>query len=546
MPAKTLTPISLESLGSSGLNTQSLNSSLGPQWLTIADNVAYDLQGRMGPRKGSKQVTKTIASPIKSIGAYIKPDSTVEVYGGSGATIIKMDTSVVPHSLTTQSFSGTPQTISDSDWQWINFNEEFWGVQTGHKVINYDGTNWYDIDDLGAYVAASGVTTFDPACALGEFGRMWYGGITEDKGVLFYSDTLIGETLNTGASGSVDLKTVWGSDEIVGLASLEDKIIIFGKHNIVTYKGADNPSTMVLDDLIKGEGLAGRDNVIDVGVDLLFLSYDGLKSFKRITQSDGKSPVDDTSITVRNDLARILVGADVTNIKSVYHQEDGQVITFMPDDNITYCFNFNNGLNSLPKITTFTFTNEPLCGVDIIDGKFYMGLSDSIASYEAYLDVVITNSTATYASEGVCVAAGNTWETSTCWTFTQDTYNWTFQSSWLDLGSPIISKIVKRGLLTISGGQDSAATISISKDYDETSVFSKTFNLTTDATSYLWGDSGVLYGAAKYAPTSFPKEYKVSLARTGKVIRIKLVVECKGHNSNLVNTMLLTKQGKIR
>ena len=546
MPAKQVTPISLESLGAKGLNTQSLNSSLGPEWLTIADNVVYDLQGRMGPRKGSKQVTKTVASPIKSIGAYIKPDSTVEVYGGSGATVVKMVTSVVPYSLTTQSFSGTPQTISDSNWQWINFNEEFWGVQTGHKVINYDGTSWYDIDDLGAYVAASGVTTFDPACAMGHFGRMWYGGITEDKGVLFYSDTLIGEKLNTGAAGSLDLKTVWGSDEIVGIASLEDKIIIFGKHNIVTYSGASNPSTMVLNDLIKGEGLAGRDNIVDVGVDLLFLSYDGLKSFKRITQSDGKSPVDDTSIAVRNDLARILVSADVSNIKSVYNQEDGQVITFIPDDNITYCFNFNSGNKVLPKITTWTFTNEPQCGVDIIDGKFYMGLSDSIASYESYLDVVITNSTPTYGSEGVCEAAGNTWETSTCWTYTQNTYNWTFQTSWLDLGSPSFSKIVKKGLLTISGGQDSAATISISKDFDETSVFSKTFNLVADSTSYLWGASGVLYGAAKYAPTSFPKEYKVSLARTGKVIRIKLVVECKGHNSNLVNTMLLTKQGKIR
>ena len=184
--------------------------------------------------------------------------------------------------------------------------------------------------------------------------------------------------------------------------------------------------------------------------------------------------------------------------------------------------------------------------MDVIDGKFYMGLSDSIASYESYLDVVITNSTATYGNESVCEAAGNTWETSTCWTFTQATYNWTFQTSWLDLGSPSISKIVKRGLLTISGGQDSSATISISKDYDETSIFSKTFDLVADATSYLWGVSGVIYGAAKYAPTSFPKEYKVSLARTGKVIRIKLVVECKGHNSNLVNTLLLTKQGKIR
>ncbi len=69
----------------------------------------------------------------------------------------------------------------------------------------------------------------DPTCGLGDFGRMWYGGITEDPGTLYYSDNLIGEKLNAGAAGSIDLKTVWGNDEIVGLASVMDSIVIFGK-----------------------------------------------------------------------------------------------------------------------------------------------------------------------------------------------------------------------------------------------------------------------------------------------------------------------------
>jgi len=545
MPAKPTTPVVLKGLGSKGLNTQSQSATLSPEWLTVAENVVYDLQGRMGSRQGAKQISKTLASSIKSFGNYIKSDRTREFYGGSGATIVKLDTTVTPNSLTTQSFAGTPQTITDSNWQWINFNDEFWGIQSGHKVINYDGTSWYDIDDLSAYVAASGVTTFDPSCGLGDFGRMWYGGITEDVGTLYYSDNLIGEKLNTGAAGSLDLKTVWGNDEIIGLASLEDKIIIFGKQNIAIYTGANNPSTMVLDDLIRDTGLAGRDNIVYVGTDIYFLSYEGLKSIKRITQTDGKSPIEDVSIAVRNDLTRLIAKADLDTVKSIYYQKEGFVLTFMPGYSRTYCFDFSSG-KGLPRITTWTFTDDPLCGVSTIDGKLYMGISDSITEYDGYYDVTIADVTGAYGSEGVCVAASNTWETSTCWSYTNNDYNWTFQSPWMDFGDQVFAKILKRGLFTVTGGQGAASTITIAKDYEEDSTYSKTFNLVTDAITYLWGSAASLYGAAKYAPADGPKEYTLPLARTGKVIRLKMVTEVSGNYSSLVNTTFLTKQGKIR
>ena len=191
MPTKPITPIVLSGLGSAGLNTQSQDATLGPEWLTAADNVVFDYQGRISSRKGIKQVSKTIGSSIKSIGCYIKADRTREYYTGAGNAIYKLDTTVTPYSLTSQAFSGTPQTISNGNWQWVNFNDEFWGVQSSHKVVNFDGTNWYDMEDLGTYLAPVGITTFDPSCALGEFGRMWYGGVTEAPGVVFYSDNLI-------------------------------------------------------------------------------------------------------------------------------------------------------------------------------------------------------------------------------------------------------------------------------------------------------------------------------------------------------------------
>ena len=552
MPAKSITPISLAGLGSKGLNTQSQSATLGLEWLTEANNVVYDLEGRMGPRKGIKQITKPVTTgAVKSIGEFVKSDRTREYYGGTGAKIVKLNTATAPDTLVEQSFSGSPQTISDSNWQWVNFNNEFWGVQRSHKAINYDGTNWYDVEDLGAYAAPAGVTTFDPDCALGEFGRMWYGGITEAKGTIYYSDNLIGEKLSGGAAGSLDLKTVWGNDEIIHLASLENKLVIFGKQNIVIYSGAINPATMVLEEIIRDVGLAGRDNVVYVGADLFFLSYEGLVSLRRVTQTDGKAPVEGLSTTVRQDLTRILTQADVANIKSVYYQKEGFILTLMPDNDKAYVFDFSVGKVEFPRTTTWTFNLEPLCAVTTFDGKLYMGTTNSVAEYDGYYDITLTDSTSSHGSSGACSTAGGTWDGSKCWTETNADYSWVFQTPWSDFGDQIFAKIIKTGMITVTGGQGAAATIQLFKDYEEGSQYSKTFNLTSDAVNYLYGagassSQASLYGQAKYAAASGPREYKVPLARTGKTFRIKMSFEVKGNYSSLITSTLLAKKGKVR
>lgn len=545
MPAKITTPVLLYQLGIAGLNTQSQDSTLGPEYLTEADGIVFDLQSRISSRKGIKQVSKAITSSVKSIGGYIKSNRTREYYAGAGNAIYKIDTSTTPYTLTAQSFAGSPQTISDGNWQWINFNDELWGIQSGHQVINYTGSAWSDITDLGTYVGPSGVTTFDPSCALGDFGRMWYGGITEAPGVVYYSDNLIGEKLNTGAAGAIDLKTVWGNDEVVGLASLMNKLIIFGKQNIAVYEGASTPGSMALDELIKGTGLAGRDNISYVSTDIIFLSYEGLISLGRLSQTDGKAPYQELSVPVRNDLTRILSSATIANIKSTYYPEEGLVIIFMPDEKKCYVFDLKL-TKAPPKVTTWAFTTAPLCGLGTIDGKLFIGTTTGIAEYSGYQDVVITDTTASNGSSGACSTAGGTWDGSKCWSSTASNYSYTFQTSWLDLNSPTISKIIKSGLFTITGGRGAASTISVFKDFSIGSPYSKTFNLAASGTISLWGDVTSLYGSAKYGASEGPNEYKIALGRTGKVIKLKMVTEVNGNYSSLNNTTLLTKQGKIR
>lgn len=544
MPVKPLRPTRLDGLGSKGLNTQASSSTLGPEWLTEASNVVFDFQGRLGPRRGIKAISKTVAAPIKSIGEYIKADRTTAYYVGSGSAIYLRDTSTVPETLTAQSFASSPQTITDSNWQWVNFNSEFWGVQTGHSPINLTGTTWTDVIDLATYVASTGITTFDPNCALGDFGRMWYGGVTEDLGTLYYSDNLIGEKLNGGAAGVIDLHTVWGQDEIVGLASLMDKIIIFGKNNIAIYTGASDPSAMVLEELIKGIGLAGRDNIVYMGADLLFLSYEGLQSLSRITQTDGKAPLTDMSIAVRNTLAFYLSTADLTTIKTVYHKKEGLVITLVPDSKLAYVFDFSSG--QLPKITTWSFATAPLCGVSTIGGDLIFGSTTYVAKLDGFSEVDITDTTATNANQTACEAVNGVWDGSKCWSSTNRLYNYTWSTAWLDLGEPAVTKILKTAYFSYTGGRGSATSLSLYVDHDSVTPLIKNFNLAPAQDYATYGAADSFYGVSKFTSKVGPVEYKIPLGRTGKVIKMKMVTEVVGDYSSLVSMTLLTKQGKIR
>ena len=55
-----------------------------------------------------------------------------------------------------------------------------------------------------------------------------------------------------------------------------------------------------------------------------------------------------------------------------------------------------------------------------------------------------------------------------------------------------------------------------------------------------------LYGVAKYSPAFQPAEYKVSMSKAAKVVRLEILQTVKGFKSALQNITIWAKQGKIR
>ena len=569
MAAKPLQPLVLDSIGIYGLNRQSSAASLEPQWLTTANNVMLDEKGRVSTRKGIKQVTNNVTTSatsntliVKSLGEYRSTTGVKTIFAGAGANVYKMNTATNPYTLTVQSFSGGT-TKTDGNWQFTNFNNQFYGVQASNQPINYSGSAWLDLEDVGSYAKPSGVTTFTPSCVLGEYGRLFTGNIGENRDVVYYSDLLIGHKFQGGSSGAIDLKGVWAGDEIVSLNSFMGKLVIFGKNNIVVY---DNPwdvaltsnSTFRLNEVIEGVGCVARDSVQLIGDDIVFLSSSGVRSLSRTIVQD-KMPLTDLSLAIKDEIRTNIITGNMEGVKAQYDLSTGSYILGFPGKNVVYVFDFKAQTpDGVPRITTWNFDSKknPKSFLST-DSFLYCGLGAAnydgrVATYDGYYDVEKT--VVSGVNQTTCVNAGDTWEgtSSVCFRTVNNTYQSDFKTVWLDFEQPGISKFLKRFLGIWSGGKNSNVTLNWYRDY-KVAPTSANFNLdpTTGGVNSLWGNNTSLYstpqqGKSKYAPAFQPAEYKVSMSKAAKVVRLEIIQTVAGFKAALQNITIWAKQGKIR
>jgi hypothetical protein len=521
-----------------------------------------DEKGRVTTREGIKQVTDNISDSstantliVKSLGEYISSTGTKTLFAGAGANIYKINTANTPYTLDAQTFTSTPTTKTNGNWQFTNFNNQFYGVQANNEPINYSGSAWADLADVQHYHKPSGVTTFQPSCILGDYGRLWVGNIGENKDVVYYSDTLIGQTFNGGAAGSVDLKTVWSGDEITALASFMGKLVIFGKSNIVIYNDPWDPAaaSFQLDEVIEGVGCVARDSVQVIGDDIVFLSSSGVRSLARTMVQD-KMPLTDLSLAIKDEIRTNILTADMNQVKAQYDLSTGSYLLSFGGKNIVYVFDFKATTpEGAPRITTWNFDFKKNPGALLSTDDFlYIGLGAAtyfgrVATYSGFYDVEKEDVTATYGTSGACTTAGHTWEstTSKCYKDVDNTYQADFKTTWLDFEQPGITKFLKRFLAIWSGGKNMNVTLNWFRDYNVTPTSANfTLDPTTGGVNALWGQGK--YGNAKYAPAFQPTEYKVSMSRAAKVVRLQIIQTVSGFKASLQNISIWAKQGKIR
>ncbi len=457
--AKEITYQPLSDIGLNGLNTQSNPSTLDHSWLTKAENIVLRESGRITFRKGLKQkVAPNVVHPngvaIGSMIEHKEADGTNKIFASYGTSIYTVDFTS-PEDAFPSSGADVKHTVGSStgDWQFVNYNNRLNAFHASIVPQRYDGalgsgSKWAAYDNAHR---PSSVTSgeFKPSCGMGYYGRMWVGGVAEEKDVVHYSSLLDSDDFRTtaenGASngGSIDLKTVWGTDEVVAIAPYFGKLIIFGKNNIAIYDSPDIIANTVLNEVIRGIGLVSRDSVQAIGDDLVFLSNTGLRSLARTTEKD-KLPLQDLSLNIKDTLIRNI--GNSTNVKSVYVENEGIYIMSFVAKNINYIFDFKHRTpNGAPRVTTWTFDNdrEP---ASLIYTELYgllVGQKDgSIAGYEKHYDTDLAGAS----------------------TYTDFSYTAAFETVWVNLGESVAASLLKRLFMVLEGG--SGATMGINDFYN--------------------------------------------------------------------------------
>ena len=474
----------LTNLGINGLNTQDNPATLDNTWLTKAENIVLRENGRISFRKGLKQ---KVAPSGTAIASLIEHDDQGEkkIFASYGTSIYTVDFTS-PASAFPSSGADVKHTVGSStgDWQFVNFNGRLNAFHASIVPQRYDGalgsgSKWAAYDNSHR---PSSVTSgeFKPSCGIGFYGRMWVGGVTEEKDVVHYSTLLDSDDFRTtaenGASngGSFDLKNVWGQDEVVAIAPFYGQLAVFGKKNIAIYESPDVIASMKLNEVIRGVGCVARDSIQHIGDDLVFLSATGLRSLARTTEKD-KVPLTDLSLNIKDTLIRNI--GNSTNVKSAYVENEGIYLMSFVDKNINYVFDFKHLTpNGGPRITTWSFDNdrEPASLTYTDTYGLLVGQQDgSLAGYEKWYDTDLAGAS----------------------TYTDSSYTAAFETIWVNLGESVAASLLKRLFMVLEGGSGATMGLKWYKDFSPTpsTTTSIVLNPVTTGTTSLWGAASSLY-----------------------------------------------------
>lgn len=410
-----LQAVSNATLGFLGLNTQESGVTLESGYATKATNCIIDKSGRLGSRRGWTGVSAAntdlgSTNYIESIFEFKEIGGTVQ-YLSAGNRKLFTGTSTLTQKLVYGADSGGPvplstqPTFTGNRWQFASLQENSgtaaesyaFAAQRGNKMMVYrEGAHSgpFVFQQIGTYgTIPTGVTTFDPDCVHSAFGRIWTGGLTENRTTVFFSRLLDGATFTGTGSGLLDVGAFLnGNDYITAISSHNGYLIVFCSNNILIYAGAENPlgdttstAGLTLKDTITGVGCIARDSVQQTGTDLIFLSNSGVRSLNRVIQ-DKSMPMRDLSSNIRDDLVSYVDGEDLTQIKSVYYERDAFYLLVLPGLKQTYYFDLRQSLPSGAARTTVwdNFVPKALCST--VDRKLYLGFAGQIGYYFGYTD----------------------------------------------------------------------------------------------------------------------------------------------------------------
>jgi len=511
--AEQIVASSIAAPGFMGVNTQDSSVTLESGFATQALNCVIDKFGRIGARKGwtAKHTTNSDlgTSAVKAIGELIGTDGSSYIIFAGNNKLFKL----VGSTVTTLSYGGggSAPTISDSNWQMAALNNVLFLYQAGHDPLIFDpavsDTTYRRVSEKSGYLG----TAAQNNCVIAAYGRTWSANNSTVKSTIQFSDLLAGHVLTTGTAGSLDVSQVWpnGADEITALAAHNGFLYVFGRRQILIYKGARDPSSMSLEDHISGIGCCARDSVVVTGSDVLFLSDSGVRSMARTVQ-EKSAPMRDISANVRDDLVKDTTQETLANIKAVYSDVNAFYLITFPASSTTYCFDTRKSLpDGSARVTTWSLV--PTAMFSNRAKELLTGHAGFVGSYLGNLDKTAT-------------------------------YRMAYYSNHFDLGSPSSVKLLKKVGFTIVGASGVGLALKYGFDYTN-SYRSLPFYLGTSNPS----EYGIAeYGIAEYETGIVFDNQKIQAGGSGNVLQIGLEVDINNFEISVQKLDVFCKVGRTR
>jgi hypothetical protein len=512
--SKLLQSYSLSAPGFYGLNTEDSPLDLGVGFALVATNCILDQYGRIGARKGWDRVNSSSgtlgANDVGVIHELVQNDGSLTVLFAGNNKLFKLGASNVVTELT-YGGGGTAPTITASNWQCASLNGIAYFFQTGHDPLIYDPavsiTTFRRVSEKTGYVG----TVPSANIAISAFGRLWVASTSSDKVTISFSDLIAGHVWGGGTSGSLDVSRVWpnGADEIMGLAAHNDFLFIFGKRQILVYKGASTPSSIVLSDTIGSIGCLARDTIQSVGSDVIFLSDSGVRSLMRTIQ-EKSAPLRDLSKNIRFDLNSSLVSETMANLKSVYSEKEAFYLLVLPTTAQVYCFDTKQSLQDGASRVTKWDSIAPTSLRSLRNGDLYIGKNGYIGKYSGYLD-----------------------DTST--------YQFAYYTNNADLGNPNQISVLKTISAIVIGGSNQFLTIKWGFDYSGAYQAQNIYIPTQ--TSYEYGTAE--YGIAEYTSGVPIKTLRANASGAGKIVQTGYETTINDVALSLQKIEIQAKDGKL-
>ncbi len=510
-----LQPLTVAAPAFFGLNTEESPVGMSPNFASVADNCVIDKRGRIGAREGYENVTTNGASVLGSsrgIEAVFEFTSFVGVI-----TVFSAGNNKIFTGTTTLTEVTLPvgYTISANNWKITSFNNDVYFFQSGHTPLR---------SVAGSATLVELATAPQANEVVSAFGRLWVADVVGDKHTVYVSSLLNGTQWSGGTSFSINITQFWpeGYDEIVALTEHNGLLIIFGRHSMLIYDGAQGgagststgipasaDSTIFLKDTVEGVGCIERDSIQATGDDILFLSNRGVMSLGRLIQ-EKSLPLRDVSKNVRTDMME-LVKFESQPIKSVYSPDHAFYLLTLPSSNTIYCFDVRTPLEDGSFRATTWSQFIPFAIGNIAGNGFYGGLSTGLVKYGGYLDG-------------------------------SSTYTMDYFSQPLDFGQPSVVKFLKKFNLTVIGGQLSSAVLNWGYDYTE-NYSKQSFTFAQSSTAQF--NVSEFNTTAEYSGGVDINTPKVNTTGSGNVVTIGVTSTINNNPLSIQKIDILAKIGRL-